>query len=326
MTRTRVLFIATLFLSKLAVAGEVSKVEEKNYQLAADASVTVIGDEGTITIRGWEKNEVQLKMTKIVWHPSRSRAEELLAQLEVDISHTEQRLYIRQPNPHQSANLRFSDYFGSERWNNGVSVQVDFELAIPIGARLSIESDEGDVEVSGISGDLRVRIDEGNAFLQDLKSPSLEIGVDEGDVVLKNMSSPNTGAFIRLDEGALRVHDSQFSSLNVESDEGDIVVKNSTLKDGVFQTDEGEIFVDVAIQADGHCKLVTDEGNIRLVLPESTDAEFILETGHGRVSSDFPLSVRENSDDGEHASGVAGKGLASFKAYTEQGDIIIQKR
>ena len=320
------LLSAAALLCKMAVAGEIKKVEEQIFKINPGAVVTIIGDAGSISVNAWDKNEAQLTITKTVWHRSKSRAEELMAELKIDISHTDQRLYIRQPEFHRHANFRFAEVFDSDRWQDGVSIKVDFDLNLPREADLRIENDEGDVQINGVSGEIRIRADEGSVFLKDSKFRRLEIGADEGDVVMESIGGLGADAYITVDEGELRILDSQLATANFESDEGDIILKSLTLKDGDIRTDEGEIVVDVALQKAGYCKLVTDEGDIRLVLPVDIDAEFSLETSQGRIRSDFPLTIRNADADGEDVEEVLGKGLVRIRAYTENGDITIQKK
>jgi len=264
-------------------------------------------------------------VTKRVWDTSRERAEELLQELKVDITHSEDRLYIRHPDIHNRASFRFADLFDSNGWRNSPSVEIDFDLTVPHQTHLKLENDEGDVDVTGVVGDLRVRTDEGNVFIAELKAKTLEVGIDEGDLVLKN-SGASSDAFINVDEGEVRILDTHFGSLNTSSDEGDIVLKNVNLKNCDVRTDEGEILWDASFAAEGYCKMQTEEGDIKLVLPPDIDAQFSLETREGRIHSDFPVSIREDGDRGEEVEDVIGKGAVKIRANTERGDIILQKR
>ena len=50
-----------------ANAAEVRKVEEKSFDMPAGGSVTLIGDEGSVNVKSWGKNQVHLRMVKTVW-------------------------------------------------------------------------------------------------------------------------------------------------------------------------------------------------------------------------------------------------------------------
>lgn len=320
------LILLSLFFDRLLLAGESKTQEERSFTLSPGANtVTVIGDEGTITVRTWDKNEALLRVTKKVWDTSRERAEELLKELEIDISHSGDRLYIRHPDIHNRTSFRFADAFDSNRWRSGPSVEIDFDLTVPHETHLKIENDEGDIDVTGVAGDLRVRVDEGSVFIADLKSKYLEVGIDEGELVLKNSSSTSE-TFLRADEGTVRVSDAQLNSLNVASDEGDVVLKGVSLKNCDAATDEGEILLDLNLATDSYLKIQTEEGDIKLVLAPDIEAQFSLETGEGRIRSDFPVSIREDGNDGEQVEDVIGGGAATIRANTESGDIVLQKK
>ena len=63
----KVVLLLTMGTAAVAWSTEVSRVEEKTFKMSADGSVSVIGDEGCIEVKGWDKEEVYLKMTKRAW-------------------------------------------------------------------------------------------------------------------------------------------------------------------------------------------------------------------------------------------------------------------
>ena len=63
---------------------------------------------------------------------------------------------------------------------------------------------------------------------------------------------------------------------------------------------------------------------MEIVLPEEPHLSVRLRTDEGRIDSDFDLSIRRR-DDVEIAEGVIGEDHGMLKAYTEEGDILLDK-
>jgi DUF4097 and DUF4098 domain-containing protein YvlB len=156
---------------------------------------------GDVTIRGWEKNEVDMKATK------RGPAEYLdLVQIEMDS--TAERLSIETKYPR----------FRSKERN----VSVTYELMVPKHATLdAIHNVNGAIEVSGVEGELKINTVNGSAEIEGSKSTVRAETVNgkitarwfefpkQGDV---NMHTVNGGLKLHLPDNASA--DVKASSLN----------------------------------------------------------------------------------------------------------------
>jgi len=298
------LFTCTLFFYQSLLGGELKSEEEKTFKMKSGGSITIIGDEGTIKISSWDKQEVYLKITKRVWDRNSRRAEEIMENLEVEIEHSGNRLYIREIDVHE--HFRFSNIFHSDKWRRHSEHQVDYDLKVPREINLKIENDEGNVEISEITGSLRLRL-------------------DEGDLVCKNVRGASSTLFVNIDEGSVRLSDCEFATIDLESDEGDFILNGLVIKDGDLQSDEGDIEADFSLLADGRCKMRTDEGDIFILVPEDFNAQLRFQAREGRIRTDFPVSVKRWGDEGEKLDDVLGEGSARLSVSTEEGNITLKK-
>lgn len=318
------LIILIFAFSQILIAKEIKSVEEKTFPMKFGGSVTVVGDEGNITVKAWDKEEVYLKITRRVWERNERKAEELMAELEVDIRHSGNRLFVKEVDLHDRHNFRFSDIFNRDKWNR--NYQIDYELTVPKEIDLKIENDEGDVDVTGIAGRLKLNIDEGNLFLQDLGAVQADIQIDEGDLECRNVQGSTSTFYVHVDEGAVRFTECQFAEFEVKSDEGDVVLTKLTVKDCDLDSDEGDIEADIKILPEGRCRMQTDEGDILIRLPEVPNLKIRAETAEGRIRSDFDVSIRSWGDDGEKMDAVLGQNLARLDVYADEGNIIIKRK
>ncbi|MFQ5601959.1 MAG: DUF4097 domain-containing protein [bacterium] len=317
--------VCTLLGFESGVSKEIKKVEEKTFKLKLNSSVTIIGDEGTIVVDSWDKNEAFLKITKKVWHRNEELAEELMNELEIEIEHSDTRLYIREIDYYHDHGGSFWDIFDDHRRRRRGEYQIDYKLTLPRQVNLKIENDEGDVEVKGLSGSARIKVDEGNIDLKKLTAIRLNIELDEGHLKAEDLGGKNTTFYANIDEGAVRLYNCELEECGLSSDEGDFILKGLKAKLLDVETDEGDIEAEVEIYKKGRCKFRTDEGDIEIYLPADIEADFRVETTEGRIRTDFPVEINRRGEDGERLDDRLGEGRVRIIAFTEEGNIFLRK-
>lgn len=317
-------FLLSVALNQAVFGGEVSSEEEHSFPVKATSSVILNSDDGDIHLEAWDKEEVHLKIIKRVWHPDRERAQQLLDELEIDISHTTGRLRIIEKDLEHSRNFRFSDLFNPDAWD-GLGYEVDYELMVPAEVDLRIEHDEGRIEITGLRGQLRLALDEGTLLLNDLETSETDIRADEVDIEANNISGTSM-MYIRMDEGRVRVRKSRFQRLDIRGDESDILLENITLTECDIETDEGDVEADFEILSEGDCRVQSEDGDILLTFSDRANLKFSGETHEGRIRSDFKAAVERRRNDGERVDFTLGTAQARVEVYNHEGDIILRKR
>jgi len=305
---------------------QVEKVEEKTFMLAFGGTIIVRGNEGSIIIKSWDREQVHLKMTKRAWGRNRREAERLLEEIEVRIQETRNRLNIKEMERYREDNFNFSDLFDGEFWREKGrrSGSVDFELTVPREVQLRLRTDEGDIELSGTKGELTIDVDEGEVNVEDVVSDNVQINVDEGDIYLFKVDDGGDGLWkIDSDEGAIFIEDGRLKEIDASSDEGEIVLRAVHSYRFWLATDEGDIETDFYPEEGGSYRMETDEGDVDISIPENANLEVKLQTYEGRIDSDFDLPIRERGD-GEVMVGVLGRREGTLRAFTDEGDIILK--
>ena len=318
------LFIILSFCSTCLASRTEKEVKEMKYRLRPGGFITVIGDEGYINVKSWNKDEVAVKITKRAWGKNRQEARRRLEELEIRIDHSSDELEIRLYDNYRDYDFDFWDIFDPDEWGSR-GVVVDFDLMVPQEVDLRLESDEGNIEVNDIEGDITIDIDEGDIDLEEITFKDIRIDVDEGDVDIRNAKGENGRLTVRADEGNIRFKHCECRDLDVETDEGDVYLGDLSVRSCNVYSDEGDIEATLETKRDDSYRIGTDEGDIYIALPSSADIELDLETEEGRIRSDFRIDIDEY-DDGERANDIIGDGDAYLEAYTSEGDIIIDRR
>ena len=247
-----------------------------------------------------------------------------LENLEILIDESRDRLDIRLVDHHKKEHVDFWDIFDPDRWGSRGAV-VDFDLFLPHEMDLRLETDEGDVEVVDLLGDINIGVDEGDVTLRDIDFGNIRIDVDEGDADFRNIYGREGIFTFRGDEGRFRMNNADFLELDVATDEGEILLGSASLRNCDLSSDEGDVEVEFEVHRGDKYRISTDEGDIYISLPDNADISYDLEAEEGSIRSDFDIEVDE-LDDGERARGRIGRGEASLDVFSGEGDITLDKK
>jgi hypothetical protein len=306
---------------------EIAKVEERSFDFTAGGRIQVIGDAGFIRVESWDKNEVYLRYTKRAWDSNRRSAEKRLEDLQVEINDEPGQLSIRQMPGFEEHNFNFFDLFDPDRWGHSRHAsRIEFELKVPRQCHLILESDEGDITVRQIEGEVNVNSDEGNIDLENLSRGEVTAATDAGEIDCRNFQLEDYRLQLSADEGKVRASEITARSIWAETDEGDVVLLRINAGGGKLNCDEGDIELETARFDEGAWSLTTDEGDVELFLPANADTEISLESDKGSIRSDFTLERISHDDNLERRSGRLGEGRARLEIYTDEGNISLRRR
>ena len=337
-------FVAAVLGIQFLQAGEITKTEEKTFPMAAGGSVSIQADEGGITVQTWDKSDVFISVTKKAWSKRRNQAEKILDKIRVDMIFDGNRLTVREPEDKRRKGSDFSDLFHGDWSRDGEGYSVDYSLKVPRGVDVRAEADEGDIACSGTSGSLdlftdegeiraesvdlregRFESDEGEIRLRDARcSGVLVLNADEGEIHLQDTRCSGT-LTVEVDEGEIRIVDSRLDDLTASTDEGTVILKNVQSKKFSISADEGDVEADFTPDPSGSYEIETDEGEVRIWVPENASLQVDFETEGGRTDSDFHLSRRE-TDSGDTMTGRIGDGGGTLRVTAGEGDIALRKK
>lgn len=136
-------------LSAVALTASAAKLEEtidRTLDLRPGATVTLDNTNGSVTVNSWDQPRVRIHAVKRIDGDSDS-AREALAALKVEIRGTAQGVEIDTKYPKRDGS-GFLDFL----MGNSLSASVSYELTVPRAANVKIETVNGAVRVSDVSG------------------------------------------------------------------------------------------------------------------------------------------------------------------------------
>lgn len=305
-------------------AEEAARTEEKSIPFMPGGTITILSEDGTVEIGGWDRNMVRIEMTYRAWGSTQQKADDRLNALQIEIIEGKNRIVVRERDRDESHSIGLFDILDGDFWKKEAwrDAKIDLNIRVPEKIRIKLQHDSGPVSIREIEGIVHLSSDEGRVQLAQIQSDEISIESDEGDVRLTEIRELQKGLCrIVVDEGDIRCEDVEIRSLDIRCDEGDLTGGAIKAEACRVETDEGRIRFSLTPHSGGRYAFSTDEGDIDLTVPDSAPLEVRLWTEEGRIQTNTDLTVRR-FDEGEQLDGRLGEsGQAMLKASTDEGDI-----
>jgi Putative adhesin len=269
--------------------GRTTPQTDRTVTVSKGTRLSVNNDAGEVVLRTWDRDSLRVQAS----HSSR---------VTIDIQTTGNIVSVR------------------SRAANGPAGGVDYEITAPAwlpvkvsgtflyigieGAQneISAETVRGDIVVKGGSGFITAKSIQGEIIVEDAK----------GRI---NVSSVNEG--IRI-AGAI-------GDVTAESTNGDIILDKVDAKSLEVTTVNGDIRYEGSIGAGGQYRFATHNGDITMVLPETTNATFTVRTYNGDFQSSLPTKTVGEVRRGRRATYTLGNGGAQVELESFGGTIRLRR-
>jgi len=222
---------------------------QKSFQLHQEGALEVINPRGNITIDGWEKDEVDVEVTKHFEGSARDR-ELWLQNTHVRFNSDPTRLTIIVETPQDV-------HWGW--WPPQTMPSIDLVLHVPkkvnadlkddrgrltitsITGNMHIESDRSPITVRRFAGAVRLHSDRGDVRFEDvdIRAPS-RFEMDRGNLVLESNTVADTS--ISLDRGEARLRLPRNAKFNVEVERSRRTSYRNDFEMTTSNRDEGHIY------------------------------------------------------------------------------------
>ncbi len=202
----KILWMAfALFSVYVSAAQErVSKTIEKDFAMTNAGELQLENKYGNISITGWDKERVSIKISIRVNHRKKENADNLLGRINPEFKSGANYVTVVSKVAKKNTGW-FADFFNK---TNPVDfdrsrVQIDYEVFLPKKAKLRVTNRFGDVVIEDWSGPLNTLIEHGDLWVTE--------NLDKADIILKF--------------GKVRVQDLDYASLNLKN--GELEMENS---------------------------------------------------------------------------------------------------
>jgi len=283
--------------------------ESKTLTVDPQKSITlnVVDEAGTVTVTGDDVDTVQVKAIKTAFDSSQARADEEVKGIKYAIEQNGNAITLQYQIP-ESMNFR-----------NRVNT-VDFIITVPNETIVDIQSNMGEVSVTGTTGNVNIDCDFGAVTLENIEG-ALFVQTNGGEVNAMSIKAGNRDIELASDFGAVTLKDANGRDITLHSNSGTISLREVRATGDISaKTDFGSLSFENG-SADS-LSIDTKSGQVILTKVRVNQA-ITAQTDFGEIeleqaaASSYDLHTNSGSI---HVDSVKGK----LKAYTDFGGINVQ--
>jgi len=218
---------------------------------------------------------------------------------------------------------------------NGMEAWADLVVEVPAGRRFAAYLGVGEMEATGVSGEIRLDSGSGSVTATDM-SGSLSVDTGSGSVSVARVDgsleldtgsgsievSEVTGDVVSLDTGSgrIRVQGVRAQRFVIDTGSGSVTLERIDAPNVAVDTGSGS--VDIELLSDvTQLDVDTGSGSVTVRAPANLGAMVEIDTGSGGIDLDFPLEVTSVRRD--RVQGRLGDGEGNIRIDTGSGSIRI---
>jgi DUF4097 and DUF4098 domain-containing protein YvlB len=168
--------------------------------------------------------------------------------------------------------------------DGGENTGADYTLRVPTGSSVEVESEAGDVEVSGISGNVTVGAEAGDVTVRDVGG-DVKVEAPRGDVSVGDVNTDTGSANLEAGVGDVSLEDLILGTLETSVEAGDVTLSGRFSGGGRVSVETGDIIVMLPPEDTRDLTLETRVGS---VLREPADGDSNGQGSETRQGSNVP--------------------------------------
>lgn len=261
-------------------------------KIGRQGALTIVNAAGNVTISTGGGDDVRIDATKRVWGRTDAAARAALSDVEIEVTERPGAVDVR-------------TLLGRQR---PLDAEVEYTIAVPAGASVSVRALSGDVVITGVRGELRAE-----AVAGSIKATSVgqvrQLRTLSGAVSLEN--AEGSDVTVSTLGGTMTIRQLKAQSADLRTVGGDMIISDSEAERVIAQSLNGRIELSGRLARTARYSLQSQSGEIRLT-PAGEDFELEAATVNGTVRSDYPITVDDRRDfGGPRGRGrVPGRGVA----------------
>ena len=160
-------------------------------------------------------------------------------------------------------------------WNQTGNAQIHVEVRIPYSFNVNIKTDDGDVVVEDLEGELLVATSDGDVFGGAFSGPQINIRTSDGDIETAEIAADEV--YIVTSDGDINLEDVNAGELRVRTSDGDITAQYLTGA-STISTSDGDISIR-SLEGE-EVQVRTSDGEIKAGIVDANRASFVTSDGN----------------------------------------------
>jgi DUF4097 and DUF4098 domain-containing protein YvlB len=293
--------ICTAFLATALLATNVHAEDYvKSYSISNRANVHVNTNDGSVRVVTGDSKQVEFRVEYTGF--------ELNKTLHIDSD---------QQGDQVELTARVVDHFG---FSFGTTRRLRIEVRMPKDADLHVETGDGSVESSALSGNIFIHTHDGSIKASGL-SGTVDLHSGDGSITVNSVAG-----VVRLHTGDGSIEGGDLDG-NFDAYSGDGHIRLAGRFD-VLKVKSGDGSIDThalpGSKLDAGWSIVTGSGSVDLALPSNLQIDVDASTGDGRISMDIPITV-QGTISRYRVQGKIGGGGQTLTIHTGDGSIHLKQ-
>ncbi len=225
----------------------------------------------------------------------------------------------------------------------GISSYREYEYTYTVKApsylELSLEGEDGDVEISDWQGSIMMKLEDGDVTLSDIDAPRTEVILEDGDLEIDGIRGQIE---VDCEDGDIEIFECQIERGRIRTEDGDIVIdrcqgsfeisvadgdarlRELTAEDLEIRSGDGTINLSLLPSENLDLNVRVGDGDVVLDLDRDVSAEFELETQDGRIKVSA-AGVSDLVQKQSHVTGRLGTGEGTIYVRTGDGSVTLRQ-
>lgn len=287
------MFFVSPLIQAQAILEVAAKTIEKQLSYTSAGTIILNGENATVKIDSWNKNEVKVKLKLITKHRVKTVAISALDNIKYLIEKKGDDIYLR-------------NYFLSQdKSATGCILKVEYELTVPEKSNFSIKNNLGNVEVkntegkfdieakfgninlSGIKGDIGINLSLGDIQAHQLDG-TITIKANNSEINMENLSGKYRFTLVSSD--LFFKPGNKIELLNIETKNGDVnlLLNPNDVYNYAFTTAYGEIKVPDIFKT----KIINEKNNSSFNYSNNVSSSVFIRSDFGNITLTHNLIIK----------------------------------
>jgi DUF4097 and DUF4098 domain-containing protein YvlB len=296
--------------------GEQSERITETYKVGADGSLDLSNLSGDVRVTGGGGNEIRIEAVKRARHRDEGDAKALLNRLRVEMNNVGGRVEVRAIYP---------------RTNGRMSASVDFVITVPESAAVALKTISGNIIVTNVRGEVRAETISGD--LEVSGTPNVVMAKTVSGTLTARGISAATALTLASVSGNIITSDLKTRALDANTVSGDLLLRGLQVERVEAKSVSGNVEFASPLARGGRYSFNSHSGDVRIAIANGGGFELDASTFSGSVRSDFPITLRTDTDgrggrgrESRTIRGSYGDASAYLSVRSFSGSVIISKQ
>jgi DUF4097 and DUF4098 domain-containing protein YvlB len=279
--------------------------EDKTFLTGSEEITLVVENRfGDVLVQGKETDEVFISVVKTAWGVTDEEASENLEMLQYEVIEEPGRLKIRVLEPQRNLNRPGS---------------IDFKMDIPINSNIEFSTQNGDLYVANIEGNVDLNSSFGNIELKDVQNGEIFAETQNGNVTLRGINIQDFSLEANSAFGDIDVFQVDANRLNLKLTNGAMNLENIMIDGDIDLTNQ---FGSIGYRSGQTENLTINSSNGTITLNGITIEKILIaHTDFGNIDLSETKAVEYDLLTKNGRIDLKGANEAKIKAVTDFGDI-----